>query len=387
MRGFVVFSDNWGAHPSSCQHLFRRIVADHPVIWVNTVMRWPRPSAADLAKVAGKLRGWLAPAQAPAAGPAPRVLNPVLWPGWGLAPERRLNARRIAGALAAPMARRDVDRWVLLTTIPVVADVFDALPAAAKVYYCVDEYAEWPGHGKDVMTAQEARLLERVDLVVATSRHLQRRKTRPGRATELLTHGVDVAHFAGGHGGKARLAEMGVDPARRVVGFFGLLDERIDPDLVIAVARARPDDVFLFVGPRAADMGRLEAVPNVRLLPPVPYAELPCLASGFDVAWLPYRINALTVNIHPLKLKEYLALGCPVLSTPLPEVADLAGHVTVAAGADACAAALAAWAQAPPSPADATRAFVQSQSWEAKAAQLLAWIDALDAAPAGEGAR
>jgi glycosyltransferase involved in cell wall biosynthesis len=373
VKGFVVFSDDWGGHPSSSQHLFSRIARNLPVVWVNTVMRWPRITPADLGKVAGKLSSWLRP-RPPApdgdAGPV-TVLAPVLWPGWGFGPGRRFNRGAVLGALA-PLVPEGGDGWGIVSTIPVVADVFAALPRATRVYYCVDEYAEWPGHARGVMTRLEARLLDHADLLVATATPLLEAKARPGLPARLLTHGVDGARFAAAAAGRGQLAGVGADET--VVGFFGLVDERIDQELVAGVAAALPRARFVFLGEVVCDVSALNRVPNVTLLPPVPYAELPEAAARFDVCWLPYRINDLTKNINPLKLKEYLALERPVAAVPLPEVAALAAHVALAEDAAGFVAVLEGWIESPPACPEATRAFVAAEDWDAKARQFLAWV-------------
>ncbi|MCA9753302.1 MAG: glycosyltransferase family 1 protein, partial [Gemmatimonadetes bacterium] len=148
-RTFVVFADDWGRHPSSCQHLFRRIAPHHRVVWVNTIgTRTPTLRPADLARAAGKLREWAfgaGDAAAAASDPAVpvEVLRPVMTPFDRWHPLRRLNASLLIRAIRAAVS--PAERPILVTTIPNAAGVVGRIEEAASVYYCVDEFSEWPG--------------------------------------------------------------------------------------------------------------------------------------------------------------------------------------------------------------------------------------------------
>src|SRR5262249_39293502 len=150
----------------------------------------------------------------------------------------------------------------------------------------------------------------------------------------FVSHGVDVAHFS-----------RALDPAlappadaaglgRPVIGFFGLLAEWIDLGLLAGIARARPQWTLLLIGKANVDTSALRALPNVRLLGQKPYATLPAYCRAFDVGVIPFRVDELTVRANPLKLREYLAAGLPVVSTDLPEVRKYAGLVRLAAGVE-----------------------------------------------------
>ncbi|HMB69540.1 MAG TPA: glycosyltransferase family 1 protein, partial [bacterium] len=110
-RSFVVFADDWGRHPSSCQHLFRRLAPRNRVLWVNTVgTRTPTLSRADLGRAVGKLREWSRPSGPPEQGLPVEVLRPVMSPFAGWSPLRRWNASSILRAVRDGLARGDDDR-------------------------------------------------------------------------------------------------------------------------------------------------------------------------------------------------------------------------------------------------------------------------------------
>jgi glycosyltransferase involved in cell wall biosynthesis len=161
------------------------------------------------------------------------------------------------------------------------------------------------------------------------------------------------------------------DLPRPVIGFFGLLADWVDLDLVRAMAMARPHWSFVLVGKQATGIGAVRGLPNVHLLGQKPYALLPAYCRGFDVGIIPFRTNDLTLRANPLKLREYLAAGLPVVSTPLPEVARYRSFVHLAEGASGFTRAVTA-ALAERSPAlDRARALtMESESWETRVAEI-----------------
>jgi glycosyltransferase involved in cell wall biosynthesis len=267
----------------------------------------------------------------------------------------------------------------VVTTVPNVCDVVGRLGAARIVYYCVDDFSEWPGMDRDRVLAMEEQLLRSVDHVACTSSALLARFS-PRHPCSLLTHGVDIDLFA---------SEAPEDhpvlrdiPGPRV-GYFGLLDARSDTALLEGLAGSLPDVSFVFTGPVESCPRSLRERKNMRFTGPVPYAELPAVVRGWKACLLPYRLNELTRKINPLKLKEYLATGKPVISTPLPEARELAPFVTIADG-------LAQWTEAVRRAVaggltvdePALRSFLAGHSWSAKAAELLR-VCQMDRSPVG----
>src|SRR5205823_5722054 len=113
-------------------------------------------------------------------------------------------------------------------------------------------------------------------------------------------------------------------------GFFGLIGDWVDLSLVRELALARPDWSITLIGKAATDLRPLQGLPNVHLLGPKPYASLPGYCRGFDVAILPYRKTEHIAHASPLKLREYLAAGKPIVSVPHPEVRQFGELVHVA---------------------------------------------------------
>jgi glycosyltransferase involved in cell wall biosynthesis len=122
--------------------------------------------------------------------------------------------------------------------------------------------------------------------------------------------------------------------ARPVIGFYGLIEDWIDLDLIADLAERRPEWTFLMIGRLAVNPGRLTSLSNVVFAGPQPYGSLPGWAKAFDVAIIPYRMTRQVVNSAPLKLREYLATGKPVVAVPAPEIERFAGLVRTAQGTE-----------------------------------------------------
>ncbi len=373
---FIVFGDDWGAHPSSVQHLFRRIARDHRTLWVNTVgLRPPRLDRADAGRVVRKLRAVVrGGAKASDAEPTRdldlHVVSPPMAPWMRPAALRALNRASVRAVVTRAAERLGLRDPIVLTTVPNGVDGAGLAGSRTLVYYCVDDFTAWPGVDPVAASTMERELLDAADLVVATSERLaETRRCRRG-PTELLPHGVDVEHLARASEPDTRPLD-GVRRGRPVLGYLGLLDARLDVELVASVAKMRPDWDVVFVGPAdTAPDARLE-LPNVRRVPAVPYARLPEALAAFDVAVLPYVRSELTRAINPLKLREYLASGRPVVATSLPEVRRFEPEVLVADTADDFVAAVERCLAGPRDRRAMRRDMLAGEAWDARARRLL----------------
>lgn len=357
----LVFADDWGAHPSSAQHLLRRFLPANRVIWVNTVgLRLPRLSLRDVRKIVGKLRHWSGRPGA-AVQTRPEVHELALFPlqlGWAA---RSVNAWILS---------RSVRRWLrgaprppfIVSTLPLTADLPAAVPDGVFVYYVVDDYASWPGLGGHLVQTLDEAQSRRADLVVAASRALvDLHQPRARGKVEYLPHGVDIAHFA-----RARDVRARESPIADVV-FFGALDERIDRQLLGAAIRTRPALRFLLVGPGLSQPDPETDAINVERREEVSYDELPKLLGRCRVALLPYVRSKFGERLSPLKAREALAAGLPVVATDIPELRSLPGGVHLTNDADRLANLLDATLARPDVP---TLAELAADSWEMRAERL-----------------
>ncbi len=338
---FVVFSDDWGEHKSSSQHLFNFVREQHAVLWVNTIgMRRPRLNAGDFRKALRKLSKMLDSSATPA-GPIMKshltVSQPRMLPFTNISAVRRWNARSVIGEVRRQMGRLGLTRPVVVATVPNACDYVGELDASRVVYYCVDDFSAWPGLDSELVRAMENKLVARSDIILAASPTLRGRLAQSGKPTYLLPHGVDVELFSREvpfeHG-----CLTGIRAPR--VGFFGLFDERSDQELIAALAGRMPGLSFVIAGPIETSTSLLRACPNIHFTGRIPYGELPSFISGLQALFIPYRADAFADTLAPLKLKEYLATGKPVVSTPIAAACALADCISIAASLDEWEAAL-----------------------------------------------
>ena len=379
-REFVVFADDWGRHPSSCQHLFAKVAVQHRVLWINTIgLRLPRFSIYDFKRGLEKVSGWMSQAflktqsSRPVLGNHLYVYSPVSTPINTTGFYRRLNASLMIRGIRRQMQRLGMHQPIVVAGVPNVADVIGHLGEKLVVYYCYDDFTLWPGVEKDTVLNMERTLLNKADLVLATSVELQRTRQGMRGSTRLFPHGVDVRHFSSSAHPDLAVAEEFAHATKPVIGYFGLLDDRIDYDLLKAMAVAHPEWILALVGPVQTKVSTLRHLPNVWLMGKVPYSDLPRYVKAFSVCIMPYVVNDLTNSISPLKMREYLATGKPVVSTDVADAKRFNSALRVAEGRNAFIRSVEVALENGVSSQEqvARTEALRGQSWEDKARELL----------------
>jgi glycosyltransferase involved in cell wall biosynthesis len=321
----VISSVDWGPLWQSHQELASRLAAaGNRVVYVeNTGVR--APGVTDARRVVKRLRHWVATARSGGIREVSArlyVCSPLIAPPFGSRARRALNRRLFLPVVARALTRLGVRDPAVITYLPTdtAADLLEMLrtPSSVAVYYCVADFSVLTPH-RDEVVRTERELIESVDLVFAMCPELERHCARWSSEVHLFPPGVDLAKFSI----RAAPADLGPGP---VIGYVGGLHRFVDMDLLVAMATARPDWAWVFVGPLQRDCGELEALPNVRLLGPRPHAELPSLVAGFDACLIPYALSDDTKTVSPTKVNEYLAMGKPVVSTDLPALRELGPH-------------------------------------------------------------
>jgi glycosyltransferase involved in cell wall biosynthesis len=328
----LVFADDWGRHPSSCQYLVRELLQPgdtrgivETVNWVNTIgTRTPRLNLSTARRGLEKLTHWFSAADSRHSTfefPNLRVLNPWMWPWCGSSLGRTLNCRLLVRQLK-PVLGSLPEPPVAVTTIPIVADVLDQLPVRRWVYYCVDDFAQWPGLDKQTLQEMETRLIERADVLIAVSETLREKLARRGRSAHLLTHGVDLdTWIAPTHDSPRQVLH---DLERPLIVFWGVVDRRMDTQFIERLSADLQQGTIALIGPAADHDPALDQLPRVRRLDAVPPERLPGIASEAAVLIMPYAELPVTQAMQPLKLKEYLATGKPAVVRNLPAMRDWA---------------------------------------------------------------
>jgi len=239
--------------------------------------------------------------------------------------------------LQALCERYEIEHPIAWFYTPMALEFARDLPAALTIYDCMDELSAFRG-ASPALGRLERELFARADLVFTGGRSLCEAKRSSHHAVYCFPSSVDVAHYARAKTDTPQPADQAGIPHPRL-GFFGVIDERMDLALIEAVAAARPEWHIVMVGPVVKiDPAALPRLPNIHYLGQKAYAELPDYLGGWDVALMPFAQNASTRFISPTKTLEYLAGGKPVVSTPVADVVSPyaeRGLVRVAAGPDA----------------------------------------------------
>jgi glycosyltransferase involved in cell wall biosynthesis len=244
------------------------------------------------------------------------------------------------------------------------------------VYYCIDDYASYPGMDPVAIQALDDNLTRRADVVFVAPRALVEPKRKLNPNVHFSPHGVDFEMFSQASDPATPLAEEVRALPHPVIGYFGTVGEFVDFDLLAYLVGSRPQWTFLFVGLIAADVSRLRAYPNVVFAGPRPYETLPRWAAAFDVAIYAHRVNRQTRHSNPLKLREYLATGKPVVSVVTPETATFAEVVYLADNPAAYLAAIERALREETAELRSKRmAAVAGVSWDARFQETVAVVD------------
>lgn len=284
--------------------------------------------------------------------------------------------RRLLDALRE---RENITDCVAWYYTPMALPFTDHLAPSAIVYDCMDELASFK-NAPAVLKEREALLMSRAALVLTGGQSLYEAKRHQHPNIHPFPSSVDVNHFAQARRFTEDPADQAVIPHPRL-GFFGVIDERMDIELLDAIAAARPDWQLILLGPIVKiDAAQLPQRPNIHYLGGKKYDELPRYVAGWDVALLPFARNEATRFISPTKTPEYMAAGKPIVSTSIRDVVRPYGHQGLVRIADDPAAFVAAceaaMADDPAARVRQADAFLRQTSWDGTWRRIRLLIDA-----------
>lgn len=216
-------------------------------------------------------------------------------------------------------AERNIGEHILWYYTPMAMSWSRHLQSVATIYDCMDELSAFKNAPR-ALKDREAELFKRADLVFTGGQSLYEVKRHQHKNVYAFPSSIDAPHFAQARSIVDEPADQKEIPHPRL-GFFGVIDERLDIELVDAVASMRPDWHLVMIGPIVKiDPADLPRRANIHYLGGKDYKELPSYLAGWDVALLPFARNESTRFISPTKTPEYLAAGCPVVSTSIRDV-------------------------------------------------------------------
>ncbi len=353
----------------------------HHVFYIDSLgLRRPTASGQDVRRIGRRLLRAFRP---------PRLVRERLWVWSPLAiPLQRYALVRLLNRWALATGLRFWCRWLgllpelLWTYNPMTTRLFPTDLFATVVYHCVDEIRAQPGMPAREIDEAETELLAVADHCFVTAEQLFETRRRLNASTHYFPNVADFEHFGKARDPRTQIPEDLERLRRPRIGFVGAITGyKLDLPLLRRLAVSHPEWSIVLIGKVGegdpwADIGPLASVPNVHLLGPRPYAELPAYLKGFDVAILPSAQNAYTRGMFPMKFFEYLAAGCPVVSTALPALRAY-GHVASLAESEAAfVTAVERCLRGQTPPIDARLDVAREHTYERRTARMLQLLGA-----------
>ncbi len=306
MKTLVVFSHlRWNFVYQRPQHLLSRLASRWPVVFIEE----PMPNAAEdhIEHIA--------------AAPGVEVWRPHLrGAAAGFHPDHKPALQRLVAKCL--QEQRIDDYWVWFYT-PMAVPMADKLEPEGIIYDCMDELSLFRGAPRELID-QEIALFSAADIVFTGGRSLYNAKKNRHHNVHCFPSSVDALHFRQGVADHPLQADL----ARPRLGYCGVIDERVDLELIAGIADARPEWQIVMVGPVVKiDPASCPQRPNIRWLGQQGYQDLPAFINGWDVCLLPFALNESTKFISPTKTLEYMACGRPSVSTAIRDVVEPYGHV------------------------------------------------------------
>lgn len=248
--------------------------------------------------------------------------------GWLYRRLQKVNDWLIRRSLLRLLRKLNIEEFVFINAFNFhYPGVSDGLNASLTMYYCLDPVIGSfdARHGR----ISENQILLQSDLVVCSSKQLYREKMAVNPNTFFVPNAADIHHSSRALDPTLLVSPVLSGIAHPVIGYFGSVERRIDYDLMRGIALQNPDFNFVFVGPCTSDVPQwFYDLPNVSLPGGVPYAEMPAVIKGFDVAIIPFLKDETSSTIFPLKLFEYLGAGKPVVATEFnPDLREITGDL------------------------------------------------------------
>lgn len=310
MRHFVVFGEDWGAHPSSTQHLIKRLSAQEKVTWINSVgLRKPSFRFSDIQRLLNKSLLTLSSVWRRCSQEteefSPSILNLAVLPWHDSVSINRFNKAVLKNKIGTSQQHEQRVYWV---SVPSAISMIEKQPNDIIVYYCGDDFLALDGVDHEMIAPLEQRLIEQADIIFVASEHLKHKM--PSDKTFVLSHGVDFELFS-----QAIAPAEALATDAKTIGFYGSISNWLDLEILETLVSQRPGYHLMLVGECKVSIDSLLAYPNVTHIDKVQHNELPKYSQNWDVSILPFINNRQIQSCDPLKLKEYLAAGTPVVST------------------------------------------------------------------------
>jgi glycosyltransferase involved in cell wall biosynthesis len=326
-RPLVVFAEDWGAHPSSTQHLIKVLSQQRKIIWINSIgLRKPRLSWRDILRVSQKIISFLSTNKQKSQvkrvnSPRFTVINPLVLPcaesGWTV----KLCQWFLAKQLVKPLTTMAIHDPIIWCSLPTAVDYLALFKGCPSIYYCGDDFASLAGVDHQQVVKKEQQLVSKVRYIFTASQALLAKF--PEQKSVTIPHGVNYKLF----NKKQHKKPDDLPAGQFIAGFYGSISTWIDQELIVHASKLLPHWQFVFVGQVECNVDRLMQMSNIHFIGPKNHEQLPAYIQHWNVALLPFKNNQQIKMCNPLKLREYLASGTPIVSTDFPALKPYKAHV------------------------------------------------------------
>ena len=373
----LYFGNDWMAeNRTSSHHVARWLAKRYDVIYVESPgLRAPKGTGRDVRKLLSKVGLALRGPRATPEGLHVQTLLQIPLHGSQLV--RLANRHLIRATLRLLMRLRGVRRPLTWFVVPHLASVVGELDERFSVYYCIDDYAALPDVDVEAVRQMDETLTRKADLVFVASGMLLEGKRALNPNTHVSPHGVDYDHFVKAQDPALPIPADIAHLKGPIIGFFGLIERWIELSLVRYLAEQRPHWNFLMIGRIAVPEAEVPRLPNIHFIGRRPYDTLPAYGKAFTAAIIPYHLTQQVINSNPIKLREYLAMGKPIVSVSAPEIDKFAEVVAIARTREEYLAALDRAVASGLSDEQRARqtALAQSMTWDANLTRVMSLVE------------
>jgi len=329
-QNIMYFSNDWAAdNRTSSHHIVRQLAKHNKVLYVESSgLRAPKASSHDLFRLLRRLRKMFR---------APRkvhenifVISPFLLPFHKYPIVKKINQHLLIRRIKGDARKLELQDPILWIIIPHMAVVAGRLNEKMVVYYCVDDYSSFPGVDATRIAEYDAALTKKANIIFAPAETIYRKKRNVNPSTFLSPHGVDIPHFSKVFDDTLLVPEDIKEIAHPIIGYFGLIEKWIDLELIRYLSENKPEYSFVMIGRVAQDISAFKNINNVHFLGSKAYKDLPKYGRLFDATIIPYVLDYQVHNCNPIKLREYLAMGKPVISVRTPETEKFSDVIEIA---------------------------------------------------------
>jgi len=322
-RPLIVFGEDWGAHPSSTQHIVKVLGKNRPIIWLNSIgLRKPKLTFHDLLRLFNKVKSFVvnqgsnykegnkeSKKTKEVDNEKFIIINPLVIPCANSWLSLALSKAILKWQLKLACKKLAISDPIIWTSLPTSIDYLELFGKAPCVYYCGDDFNSLAGVDHHFVSQKEKQLIAKSSYIFTASKKLLGKFPR-GKAVNI-PHGVNFSLFSE----QVEKTPFDLPQGKPIAGFYGSISAWLDQDLLVKTIKALPHWHFVFIGKVDCNVDKLQQFSNVYFLGTRPHNDLPKYIQNWNVAMLPFVDNKQIQMCNPLKLREYIASGTPVVTT------------------------------------------------------------------------